>query len=135
LQQNCTIIADFAFEKAEQRLKDWFEVEGSNLQIHRQERTMVNRQLKQKNVTDERKNELVEEKMQLEQRINQLAAEQKKLESNVSILWKAFAEEKKKLKKIRNDKGKEDWPIRQYVIHFLEAHYEILISSLPWWRS
>ncbi len=99
LQQNFTIIADFAFEKAEQRLKDWFEVEGSNLQIHHQERTMVNRQLKQKNISDKRKNEIGEEKMQLEQRINQLAVEQKELESNVSILQKAFAEEKKKLKK------------------------------------
>ncbi len=36
MQQNSTIIADIAFEKVEQRLKDWHEVEGSNLQIHRQ---------------------------------------------------------------------------------------------------
>jgi hypothetical protein len=125
LQQNCTIISDVAFEKAEQRLKDWFDVEGSKLQIHHQERTMVNRQLMQKIISDERKNELGEEAMQLEQQINQFAAERKELESNVSILWKACAEEKKKLKKIRNDKGKQDRPIRQYVIHFFEAQYEI----------
>jgi hypothetical protein len=91
LQQNCTIIKDVAFEKAEQRLKDWFKVEGSNLQIHHKERTVVNRQLKQKNISDERKNDLREEKMELEQEINQLAAERKELESDASILQKAFA--------------------------------------------
>jgi hypothetical protein len=67
MQQNCTIIADVAFEKAEQRLKGWHEVEGSNLQIHCQEKTMVNRQLKKKNISDKRMNELREEKMHLEQ--------------------------------------------------------------------
>ncbi len=36
MQQNSTIIADIAFGKVEQRLKGWHEVEGSNLQIHRQ---------------------------------------------------------------------------------------------------
>ncbi len=106
-------------------MKDWYEVEGSNLQIHRQEKTMVNRQLKQKNISEETKNELREEKMHLEQRIDQLVVERKELGSNASTVQKAFAEEKKKLKKIRNDKGKEDRPIRQHIINFLEDQYEI----------
>ncbi len=57
MQRNSTIIADVAFEKAEQRLKD---------QIHHQDKTMVNRELKQKNISDEMKNEVREEKMHLE---------------------------------------------------------------------
>jgi hypothetical protein len=50
----------------EQRLKNWHEVEGSNLWIHHQKKTMVNRQLEQKNIIEEWKNKWIEEKMHLE---------------------------------------------------------------------
>jgi multidrug resistance efflux pump len=94
-QQNATIVANVAFEKSEQQLKDWREVEGANLATHRQEKVMVNNELQRKTITIERRNELNVEKLLLEKRIYELVNEQKTLEANVSALQNAFAEEKK----------------------------------------
>jgi hypothetical protein len=124
-QQNATIVADVAFEKSEQQLKDWREVEGANLATHHQEKVMVNNELRRKTITIERRSELNAEKSLLEKRIDELVNERKTLEANVSALRKTFAEEEEKLKNLRKDKGKDERPIRSHVINLLEDEYEI----------
>ena len=92
-KRNATIVANVAFEKSEQQLKDWREVEGANLATHCEEKLMVNNELGRKTITIDWRNELNEEKSLLEKRIDELVIEQKILEANTSALRKAFAEE------------------------------------------
>ncbi len=78
-------------------------MEGVNLASHCQEKAVVSNEL--------RRRVLSQEWRLLEQLIDELVNDRKTLEASVSACWKDFKEEKKKLKKLWNDKGKDDRPV------------------------
>jgi len=109
--RNTYIIADVALTKAIQRLSEWKESEGAQLEFHRYNRIHLTKELKKRNQDPKIISDLHQQQQELDAVIAGMVQQRKNLEAEQSIKRKSSATARSQLKTIREAKRKQDIPV------------------------
>jgi len=105
--RNTKIIADVALEKAKDNLSRF---NSDQLKFYRLERIELNNRLKDRSLTQESRNEIMEQKEEMDYWVSTLTADLERLKKDVSTRREIFSAASKALKAIQQKKDKSDTP-------------------------
>ncbi len=109
--RNSVIMADVSLQKAKEASEQWKRNGGViDLHMYRMERVNVNNALKGRNLNQEARVDLMDQKQWIENLIERHVQEQKRLQQDLTLKRKQLKEARSALKKIQSEKTKMDNP-------------------------
>ncbi len=104
--RNSYIVADVALSVAEQRLSDWKEDIGPQLEFHRVNRVDVNKELRRRDLDPETARGLKLQQQELDTAISAMVKHRKELEASRTLKRQCAAKARSDLKALREKKKK-----------------------------
>jgi len=122
MARNGSITAEVALEKSHHEMDVWKQTKAVDIEFYDILRKDITASLKQQDLAEYERNNLVAEKKSLDDMLAVIRTEKKTIESNIKSKREALKMVKKRYKDVREKKTKIDRPVRAEVILILEKY-------------